>query len=152
MPHSESEYPPRPVSGRMLRRSEVTAIALCYFPLNEVDNAVDVARLESAWHTDAWNNDGEDSRGLWQINVVAAAHPELAAWNLFDPTVCAYFAAPSAPAPPAHRPSAAPTSSVIGLSSGTIAQPAVSVSASHASQLVAVQVVVPCCTPAGRCR
>lgn len=77
----------------MLRRSEVTAIALCYFPLNEVDNAVDVARLESAWHTDAWNNDGEDSRGLWQINVVAAAHPELAAWNLFDPTVCAYFAA-----------------------------------------------------------
>lgn len=93
MPHAESDYPPRPVSGRQLRRAEVEMLAVLYFPLKEVDHAVDVALLESAWHTDAWNDDGEDSRGLWQINVGAGAHPELAVWNLWDPMLNAWFAA-----------------------------------------------------------
>jgi hypothetical protein len=68
-------------------------LAAMYFPLDQVDNAVDVAFLESGWRTHAHNTDGEDSRGLWQINVVPAAHPELAVWNLFDGQVNAYFAA-----------------------------------------------------------
>jgi len=54
---------------------------------------VDVALCESSWFTDAWNNDGEDSRGLWQINVQQGAHPDLAKWNLFDPMLNAWFAA-----------------------------------------------------------
>lgn len=82
-----------PLTPRVLRRSEVTALAALYWPLAEVDNAVDVARLESGYNTGAWNNEGEDSRGIWQINVVDAAHPDLASSNLFDPQVCAYYAA-----------------------------------------------------------
>lgn len=82
-----------PLSGRMLRRCEVTMLAAMYWPLAEVDNAVNVAELESGWRTDAHNTDEEDSRGPWQINVNPAAHPELAKWNLFDPQVNAYFAA-----------------------------------------------------------
>jgi len=82
-----------PLSGRTLRRSEVTMLAAMYFPLDQVDNAVNVAQLESRWRTDAHNTDGEDSRGLWQVNVGPGAHPELAAWNLFDGQVNAYFAA-----------------------------------------------------------
>lgn len=86
-------FPARPLSLRVLRRSEVTLLASLYFPLAEVDHAVDVAQLESGWNTAAWNNTGEDSRGLWQLNVVPEAHPELAVWNLFDPMLNAYFAA-----------------------------------------------------------
>jgi len=89
----ESRFPDRPTSLRRLRRSEVTALACLYFPLEEVDHAVDVAQIESEWHTAAWNHTGEDSRGLWQINVAPGAHPDLAVWNLFDPMLNAYFAA-----------------------------------------------------------
>jgi hypothetical protein len=63
-----------------------------YWPFNEVENATNVGEAESAFWTSAWNTDGEDSRGVWQINVVKAAHPELAKYNLFDPQICAYFA------------------------------------------------------------
>lgn len=87
-----TEYPPIPLSGRSLRRCEVTILAALYWPLEEIDHAVDVALLESGWYTAAWNRAGEDSRGLWQINVVRQAHPELAGWNLWDPQVNAYFA------------------------------------------------------------
>jgi len=80
-----------PLSDRRLRRCEVTALAALYFPIEEVDNAVDVAELESGWRTGAHNTRGEDSRGLWQINVVA--HPHLAIYNLFDPQCNAFFAA-----------------------------------------------------------
>lgn len=82
-----------PISSRTLRRSEVTALATLYFPLEEVDNAVDVARLESGYNTAAHNIQGEDSRGLWQINVVPEAHPYLRHYNLFDPMLNAYWAA-----------------------------------------------------------
>jgi hypothetical protein len=86
-------YPTRPLSGRTLRRAEVTSIALLYFPLEEADNAVEVANLESGFRTDAWNSYAEDSRGLWQINVADGAHPDLARANLFDPMVNGYYAA-----------------------------------------------------------
>lgn len=81
-----------PLSDRRLRRCEVSAIASLYFPLDLADAAVDVAYIESGWRTAAWNTKGEDSRGLWQINVAPGAHPQLAVWNLFDPTVNGYFA------------------------------------------------------------
>lgn len=81
-----------PVSTRQLVRAEVAALASCYWPAGEVVNAVAVADLESVLWTSAWNRDGEDSRGIWQVNVGPGAHPELAIWNLFDPQINAYFA------------------------------------------------------------
>jgi hypothetical protein len=79
-----------PLTPRTLRRCEVTLLAALYWPLAEIDNAVNVAQLESAWNTAARNTKGEDSRGLWQINV--RAHPHLLDVNLFDPQVNAYYA------------------------------------------------------------
>lgn len=87
-----SDYPPLPPTLRTLRRCEVTALAILYWPLEEADNAVDVAFLESGWATGAWNRAGEDSRGVWQINVGEGAHPAYAGLNLWDPQVNAYFA------------------------------------------------------------
>lgn len=81
-----------PLTNRQLRRVEVLMLAVLYWPLDEADNAANVAQLESGWWTGAHNLSGEDSRGLWQVNVGAGAHPELAAFNLFDPQVNAYFA------------------------------------------------------------
>ena len=80
-----------PLTPRQLRRHEVTLLAAMYWPYAEIDHAVDVAKLESSWNTDAHNQSGEDSRGLWQINV--RAHPTYGRLNLFDPQVnawCAY--------------------------------------------------------------
>lgn len=82
-----------PRSGRTLQMYEVWALAALYWPGPEVHAAVQVAELESGFRTDAHNTAGEDSRGLWQINVSGAAHPQLAAWNLYDPQINAYFAA-----------------------------------------------------------
>lgn len=82
-----------PLSSRTLRRCEVTALATLYWPVEEIDNAVEVCRLESGFNTAAWNTDGEDSRGLWQINVARGAHPDLAVYNLMDPQINAWFAA-----------------------------------------------------------
>ena len=79
-------------SPRTLRRCEVYAQASLYWPLEEIDNAVNVAYLESGFNTGAWNQSGEDSRGLWQINVASGAHPELQPANLFDPNLNAYHA------------------------------------------------------------
>lgn len=82
-----------PLSNRQLQEYEIRALAALYFPVEQVDNAVNVCRLESGFWTGAHNTNGEDSRGLWQINVGPGAHPELATYNLFDPQVNAYFAA-----------------------------------------------------------
>ena len=82
-----------PLTPRTLRRCEVTLLAALYWPLEEIDNAVDVAKLESGWRTAAWNRQGEDSRGLWQINVADGGHPDLVGANLFDPQINAYYAA-----------------------------------------------------------
>lgn len=47
--------------------------------------AIAVALAESGGNPAAHATVGEDSRGLWQINVSPAAHPELASQNLYDP-------------------------------------------------------------------
>ncbi len=92
MTHTDPPYSLTPLSDRLLRRCEVSALAALYFPLAEIDNAVNIAELESGWRTGAWNNEAEDSRGLWQINVGPGAHPAYAQHNLFDPQINAYFA------------------------------------------------------------
>jgi len=79
-----------PISNRQLLRIEVEALARLYWPEREVQNAVQIALQESGFWTGAANLDGEDSRGLWQINL--EAHPHLQTWNLFDPQINAYFA------------------------------------------------------------
>ena len=75
---------------RVLTDHEVSGIAAIYWPPQEVARALEVSRCESGLNTGAWAYVGEDSRGLWQLNV--RAHPQLAAWNLFDPQINAYFA------------------------------------------------------------
>ncbi len=77
---------------RALTEVEVRALATIYWPLSEVQHAVDVSRCESSFHTGAWARVGEDSRGLWQINVGPGAHPQYAQYNLFDPQINAYWA------------------------------------------------------------
>ena len=81
-----------PLSDRLLQRYEVALLAALYFPFGEVEHAIAVAFRESGFRTGAHNTSGEDSRGLMQINVGPGAHPQLAAWNLFDPQVNMYFA------------------------------------------------------------
>lgn len=81
-----------PLTPRVLKRAEVYGLALMYWGADQADNAVAVAYLESSFFTAAHNLQGEDSRGLWQINVVPGAHPNLADCNLFDPQVNAYWA------------------------------------------------------------
>lgn len=44
-----------------------------------------MALAESSGDPNAHNTSGEDSRGLWQINVSKDANPGYASWNLFDP-------------------------------------------------------------------
>lgn len=61
------------------------AIVARYFPADQVDNALAVMSLESQGRAGAHNTNGEDSRGLYQINVGPGANPSLASSNLFDP-------------------------------------------------------------------
>jgi hypothetical protein len=70
-----------------LDRCEVETLAAANWPSGQVTNAVNVAWLESKWFTGAHATVGEDSRGVWQINVAVGAHPELAVYNLYDPVV-----------------------------------------------------------------
>jgi len=49
--------------------------------------AVKIAQCESGFNTLAWNRDGEDSRGLMQINVSPSANPQYATLDLFDPVI-----------------------------------------------------------------
>ena len=48
-----------------------------------LEPAVRIAYCESSFNTEAHNTNGEDSRGLMQINV--DAHPDYLYDNLFDP-------------------------------------------------------------------
>lgn len=61
------------------------ALVARYFPADQIDNALAVLMLESGGGPMAHNTNGEDSRGLFQINVGPGAHPSLASLNLFDP-------------------------------------------------------------------
>jgi hypothetical protein len=80
------------LSPRLLTRYEVEVLAGLYFPYLEVDHAQQIAWRESAFETSAWNNNPgvEDSRGLYQINLLA--WPQCRGWNLWDPQVCSYWA------------------------------------------------------------
>jgi hypothetical protein len=49
--------------------------------------AVEIARCESSFNTNAHNTAGEDSRGLMQINVSSNANPQYKNYNLFDPAI-----------------------------------------------------------------
>lgn len=62
------------------------AIVAAYFPANQVDNALAVIAAESGGKLTSHNTNGEDSRGLFQINVGPGAHPQLANLDLFDAT------------------------------------------------------------------
>ena len=80
-----------PLSARSLQAFEMYLLAAMYWPGEEIEHAVQVAKLESGWLTASHNQQGEDSRGLWQVNV--QAHPEYERLNLFDPQInawCAY--------------------------------------------------------------
>lgn len=79
-----------PVSDRVLTRTEVTLLLAAYFPATIVDHMADIAFLESGYHTAAWNQNGENSRGLLQINL--DAWPQFGEWNLFDPQLNCFFA------------------------------------------------------------
>lgn len=61
------------------------------FSGQDLVTAVAVALAESGGHTgpepEGWNQNGEDSRGPWQINVGPGAHTQWAGDNLFDPSV-----------------------------------------------------------------
>jgi len=49
--------------------------------------ALDIAYCESGFNTNAHNTNGEDSRGLMQINVSPNANPQYYNFNLFDPRI-----------------------------------------------------------------
>lgn len=51
----------------------------------DLQAALKICFCESSFNTNAHNTNGEDSRGLMQINV--DAHPHLANLNLFDPQI-----------------------------------------------------------------
>lgn len=83
---------PAPISRRTLTRSEIYGLVLPLWSYGEVDNAVEVCRLESGFDTGAHADKGEDSRGLFQVNVAPGASPELARFNLWDPQLNAWIA------------------------------------------------------------
>ena len=56
------------------------------WPASQVDNVLAVMQCESGGDPNAHNTNGEDSRGLMQINVGPGAHTQWASYNLFDPT------------------------------------------------------------------
>jgi hypothetical protein len=77
-------------NNRQLTRTEVSNLVSCYWPGQELENALRISWCESGWWTGSWNYIGEDSRGIWQINC--DAHSDWLWWNLFDPQVCCYWA------------------------------------------------------------
>lgn len=61
------------------------ALIARYFPRDQWANAYRVMLGESGGDPHSNNTKGEDSRGLFQLNVAAGANPELARYNLYDP-------------------------------------------------------------------
>jgi hypothetical protein len=55
------------------------------WPVDQVDNVLAVMNCESGGNPYAHNTNGEDSRGLLQINVGPGAHTDMASLDLFDP-------------------------------------------------------------------
>ncbi len=66
--------------------SQYRALIQKYFPPDQWDNAYRVMMAESVGgDPNAHATQGEDSRGLFQINVAPNANPELAGADLYDP-------------------------------------------------------------------
>ena len=65
----------------------VQAVIREHFDRDQWDNAAGVAECESSFVPTAHNTNGEDSRGLWQINIGPGANTDMASWDLFDPFV-----------------------------------------------------------------
>lgn len=63
--------------------ADYTTLIAKYFPANQVLNALRVMQGESGGDPYAHATQGEDSRGLFQINL--DAHPQWANLNLYDP-------------------------------------------------------------------
>ena len=61
------------------------------FSVNQ-DIALAIAMAESGLNVNAHNDRGEDSRGIWQINVGPGANEQYADWNLYDPEINAQAA------------------------------------------------------------
>jgi hypothetical protein len=80
-------------TDRVLSLAEVWGLVGIYFPAAARADAVRVCEHESGYHTGAHNDQGEDSRGLFQINVVPASYPALAKFNLYDPMLNVRWAA-----------------------------------------------------------
>lgn len=84
-----SHLPERPVSSQEVARAAQAA----GFRQPELQIAVAIAMAESGaspvgssgGNANAHNDRGEDSRGLWQINVASNANPDLKGMNLYDP-------------------------------------------------------------------
>lgn len=65
------------------------------WPREQWDNAAAISFNETggSWKESAHKDDAvEDSRGVFQVNVRAAANPQYAGWNLFDYDTCAQAA------------------------------------------------------------
>ena len=58
-----------------------------YMPRAQWNNTAATIECESQWNPLAHNTDGEDSRGIGQINIGPGANTDLAGWDLFDPEV-----------------------------------------------------------------
>lgn len=61
------------------------ALVRKYFPADQVEMALAVMNRESEGNKSAHATDGEDSRGLFQVNVSPNANPGYASRNLYDP-------------------------------------------------------------------
>ncbi|MFA6198688.1 MAG: peptidoglycan DD-metalloendopeptidase family protein [Patescibacteria group bacterium] len=76
------------VTGTQVRtnvNADIVNLVRRYFPANQVNNALAVMSGESGYNPRAWNQNGEDSRGLFQINVGPGAHTQWRNVDLFDP-------------------------------------------------------------------
>ena len=77
-----------PLSGYVLAPlsipEQVALAVIRYFPADQWGNALNVARLESGWNPEAHNTAGEDSRGIFQVNIAPGANPRYADRDLFD--------------------------------------------------------------------
>jgi hypothetical protein len=77
-------------NNRTLTDHEMRGLVGIYWPPSEVQNAVAISECESGWETGAWAYIGEDSRGLFQLNI--EAHPEMGLYALGDPQINCYWA------------------------------------------------------------
>lgn len=56
-----------------------------HFPRGAWENMARLGECESNWVATAHNQNGEDSRGWWQINIGPGANTDMARLNLWDP-------------------------------------------------------------------